>query len=134
MKDSRGLNRLGIICPQSPLLAAGDGAFCKVGSALGAGDSDLCPLDHAGPGRGQGTWWHPWGSGGDGEGVGRKRGEAVLLLLVIALAWWGSGANFISLVSVVIASPEIVVAKGRAGWGRADAVAPFLSICEECPK
>lgn len=54
-----------------------------------------------------------------------------MLLVVIALAWWGSGANFISLVSVVIALQETVVRKGRAGWGRADAVAPFPSIPRE---
>ena len=54
-----------------------------------------------------------------------------MLLLVIALAWWGSGANFISWVSVVIALQETAVRKGRAGWGRADAVAAFLSISRE---
>lgn len=76
-----------------------------------------------------------WGRRGEEERGGcAAAGVLVLLLLVIALARWGSGANFISLVSVVIASPEIVVAKGRAGWGRAGAAAPFLSICEECPK
>lgn len=72
----------------------------------------------------------PWGWGitlggscGLREGLGRRRGQAVLLqvclwccclnvlLSVIALAQWGSGANFISLVSVVIAGHE-----GGQGW------------------
>lgn len=87
--------------------------------------------------------WQPWGAGRDGEGLRRRRGQAVLLqvclwgcclnmlLLLIALAWWGSGANFIRLVSVVIALQETAVRKGEAGWGRDDAVAPFLSISKE---
>lgn len=80
----------------------------------------------------------------DGEGLGRRRGQAVLLqvclwcccsnvlLLVIALARWGSGANVINLVSVVIAVQETVVRKGKAGWGRADALALFFAISSGC--
>lgn len=49
------------------------------------------------------------------------------LLLVIALARWGSGANFISLVSAAIAFRETALRKGRAAWGRADAVAHSFS-------
>lgn len=72
------------------------------------------------------------------EGLGRG-GQAVFLqvclwrcrlgtlLPVIALARWGSGANFISLVSAAIALREAVLRKGRAAWGRAGAVARSFS-------
>ena len=100
-----------------------------------AGDGGPCPPD---PGDRTHVEWQPWGSGRDGEGLGKRRGQAVLLQvclwhccsdtlpLVIALARWGSGANCVSLVSVVIALQETAVRKGRA-----DAVAPFLSISRE---
>lgn len=106
----------------------------------GTGDGGPCPPD---PGEGTHGGWQLWGSERDGDGLGRRRGQAVLLqvclwccclnmlLLVIALARWGSGANFISCVSAVIALQETVVRKGKAGWGRDDAVAPFLSISKE---
>lgn len=104
------------------------------------GDGGLCP-----PECGEGTHkgWQLWGAGRDEEGLGRRRGQVVLLqvclwgcclnmlLPLIALAWWGSGANFIRLVSVIIALQETAVRKAEAGWERDDAVAPFLSISKK---
>lgn len=84
-----------------PSEAGWDRASCKVGCALHGAEDDA------------------WGRR-------RRRGRAVwlqvrwccgrtVLLLVIALSWWGSGANFISLVSVVIALLE--GSSERAGLG-----------------
>lgn len=99
-----------------------DGVFCKVGCALRDAEDDACcspdPELQQVLACGQGMHGR--------RQLGRRRGQAVwlqvrwccgptVLLLVIALAWWGSRANFISLVSVVIALLEGSGEKGQ-GW------------------
>lgn len=103
MQVSQGLNRLGIICPQRLLLAAWDGAFCKVGSALpgAAWHWGWWPMPSR-PWGGNPHWVAAVGLGGRWGRPGEKEraGCVTAGVFVVLLLEYAAAGNCISLVGL----------------------------------